>query len=91
LKKADCDVENTYFAALCARLNIPVRHCGACSKCRERIDAFKAALFDPVHLAELAKFDQEVAYLGSADYANSMREAFAAEGRAVERLGLAHA
>ena len=27
LKKADCDVENTYFAALCARLNIPVRHC----------------------------------------------------------------
>jgi transglutaminase-like putative cysteine protease len=27
LKKADCDVANTYFAALCARLNIPVRHC----------------------------------------------------------------
>lgn len=27
LKKADCDVANTYFAALCAQLNIPVRHC----------------------------------------------------------------
>ncbi|MBU6389625.1 hypothetical protein KGQ71_03870 [Patescibacteria group bacterium] len=24
-RKADCDVANTYFAALCARLNIPVR------------------------------------------------------------------
>jgi tripartite-type tricarboxylate transporter receptor subunit TctC len=52
-------------------------------------DAFKAALFDPAHVAELAKFDQEVAYLGSADYGRSMREAFAAERRAVERLGLA--
>lgn len=26
LKKGDCDVVNTYFAALCARLDIPVRH-----------------------------------------------------------------
>jgi tripartite-type tricarboxylate transporter receptor subunit TctC len=52
-------------------------------------DAFKAALFDPAHVAELAKFDQEVAYLGSADYGRSMRESFAAERRAVERLGLA--
>lgn len=25
-KKADCDVANTYFAALCSRLGIPVRH-----------------------------------------------------------------
>jgi tripartite-type tricarboxylate transporter receptor subunit TctC len=53
-------------------------------------DAFKTALFDPAHLAELAKFDQEVAYLDSEDYGRSMREAFAAEGRAVERQGLAH-
>jgi tripartite-type tricarboxylate transporter receptor subunit TctC len=52
-------------------------------------DAFKAALFDPVHVAELARFDQEVSYLGSADYGRSMRESFAAERRAVERLGLA--
>ncbi|HEC32643.1 MAG TPA: hypothetical protein ENI63_00090 [Candidatus Kaiserbacteria bacterium] len=27
IRKADCDVANTYFAALCAKLNIPVRHC----------------------------------------------------------------
>lgn len=26
-KKADCDVANTYFAALCAQLDVPVRHC----------------------------------------------------------------
>jgi tripartite-type tricarboxylate transporter receptor subunit TctC len=52
-------------------------------------DAFKTALFDPAHVAELARFDQEIAYLDSADYGRSMREAFAAERRAVERLGLA--
>ena len=27
IKQADCDVANTYFAALCAKLKIPVRHC----------------------------------------------------------------
>lgn len=54
-------------------------------------DAFKAALFDPVHIAELAKYDQEVAYLGSADYGRSMRAASAEERRTVERLGLAPA
>ena len=52
-------------------------------------DAFKAAVFDAAHVAELAKFDQEVAYLDSADYGRSMRASFAAERRAVERLGLA--
>jgi tripartite-type tricarboxylate transporter receptor subunit TctC len=52
-------------------------------------DAFKTALFDPMHIAELARFDQEVAYLGSADYGRSMRECFAAERRAALRLGLA--
>jgi tripartite-type tricarboxylate transporter receptor subunit TctC len=51
-------------------------------------DAFKAAMFDPAHIAELAKFDQELAYLGSEDYGLSMRESFAAERQAVERLGL---
>jgi tripartite-type tricarboxylate transporter receptor subunit TctC len=54
-------------------------------------DAFKAALFDPAHIAELARYDQEIAYLDSADYGRSMREAFAAERRVVERLGLAPA
>lgn len=51
-------------------------------------DALKQALFDPVHIAELAKYDQEVAYLGPEDYGRSMREAYAAERAVVERLGL---
>ena len=53
--------------------------------------AFRAALFDPAHIAELERYDQEVAYLDSASYGLAMREAFAAEKRAVERLGLARA
>lgn len=51
-------------------------------------DAFRSALFDPAHIAELARYDQEIAYLGSADYGRAMREAFAAERRAALRLGL---
>ncbi len=51
-------------------------------------DAFKAALFDPLHMAELAKYDQEPAYLGPADYARACREAFASERRIAERIGL---
>ncbi|HMW24149.1 MAG TPA: tripartite tricarboxylate transporter substrate binding protein, partial [Burkholderiaceae bacterium] len=52
-------------------------------------DAFKTALFDPAHIAELAKYDQEPAYLGADDYGRSMRDTYAAERRVVERLGLA--
>jgi len=52
-------------------------------------DAFKAAVFDPLHVAELAKYDQQIAYLGPEEYARNMRETFAAERLAVERLGLA--
>jgi tripartite-type tricarboxylate transporter receptor subunit TctC len=51
-------------------------------------DAFKAALFDPAHIAELARYDQEVAYLGPEDYGRVLREGYAAEKRNVERLGL---
>jgi len=54
-------------------------------------DAFRSALFDARYIAELARYDQEVAYLDSAAYARSMREAYAAEKRTVERLGLAPA
>ena len=50
-------------------------------------DAFKAALFDPRHLNELAKYDQEPAYLGPADYGRSMADAFALERRLAERRG----
>ena len=52
-------------------------------------DAFKAAMAEPVHVAELAKYDQELMYLGPEDYGRHMREAYAAEKRTVERLGLA--
>lgn len=51
-------------------------------------DALKLALFDPRHLAELARYDQEVNYLGPDDYGRAMREAYAAERAAVERMGL---
>ncbi len=49
-------------------------------------DAFKAALFDPAHVAELAKYDQDVEYLGPDDYGRAMREVYASERRAAERL-----
>ena len=52
-------------------------------------DAFRTALFDPMHLAELARYDQEPAYLGTDDYARALRDGYAAEKRNVERLGLA--
>ena len=56
---------------------------------RKLHDAFKLAMFDLQHVAELAKFDQELAYLNTEDYARAMRETFAAERRTVDRLGLA--
>ncbi len=56
---------------------------------RKLHDAFKLAMFDPQHVAEMAKFDQELAYLNTDDYARSMLETFAAERRTVDRLGLA--
>jgi tripartite-type tricarboxylate transporter receptor subunit TctC len=52
-------------------------------------DAFRAAMNEPVHLAELDRYDQDLAYLGPDDYGRAMREAYANEKRAVERLGLA--
>jgi tripartite-type tricarboxylate transporter receptor subunit TctC len=52
-------------------------------------EAFKVAMYDPIHITELAKYDQELAYLGPEDYGRALREAYAAEKRTVERLGLA--
>jgi hypothetical protein len=46
---------------------------------------------DPAHLAELERYDQELAYLNADDYGRAMREAYAQERKNVERLGLAHA
>jgi tripartite-type tricarboxylate transporter receptor subunit TctC len=51
-------------------------------------DAFKLAMNDPAHVAELARYDQETAYLGPEDYGQALRDGYAAERRAVERLGL---
>lgn len=51
-------------------------------------DAFKAAMHDAPHVSELARYDQDLAYLGSEDYGRAMRQAYEAERRAVERLGL---
>lgn len=50
-------------------------------------DAFKAAMYEPAHRREIAKYDQELNYLGPEDYAQFMRSTSAAEKRAVERLG----
>jgi tripartite-type tricarboxylate transporter receptor subunit TctC len=52
-------------------------------------DAFRSAMNEPAHLAELERYDQDLAYLGSEDYGRAMREAYAAEKRTVDRLGLA--
>ena len=52
-------------------------------------DAFKIALFDVQHVAELAKYEQEPNYLDAKDYAAALKEAYAAERRNVDRLGLA--
>ena len=52
-------------------------------------DAFRIAMHDPLHIAELERYDQDLAYLGPEAYGRAMREAYAAEKRTVERLGLA--
>lgn len=49
-------------------------------------DAFKKALFDPRFVEDLAKYDQEVAYLGPQDYAQACREEYAKERIAAERM-----
>jgi tripartite-type tricarboxylate transporter receptor subunit TctC len=51
-------------------------------------DGFKVALEDPLHLAALEKYDQELFYMNSADYEKWARETFAAERTLIERLGL---
>lgn len=50
--------------------------------------AFHAAMNDSTHLAEIAKYDQELAYLGPQDYARALHEAYQREKAIVERLGL---
>ncbi len=52
-------------------------------------DAFRHAMNDTDHLAELALYDQEIAYLGPEDYGRALRAGYEHERRVVERLGLA--
>ncbi|MEN0073308.1 MAG: tripartite tricarboxylate transporter substrate binding protein [Paracraurococcus sp.] len=51
-------------------------------------EGFRKALFDPSHLAVLARLDQPVEYLNSTDYARIMAETIDAEEAMVKRLGL---
>jgi tripartite-type tricarboxylate transporter receptor subunit TctC len=54
-------------------------------------DAFKKAMFEPVFIRELAKYDQELDYLGPAEYGQWMRDQYAKERLMVEKMGLSRA
>jgi tripartite-type tricarboxylate transporter receptor subunit TctC len=51
-------------------------------------DAFRKAMFDPAFVAEIAKYDQELDYLGPAEYGQWLREQYARERLVVEKMGL---
>ena len=51
-------------------------------------DAFKEALFDPAHLATIARFDMPVRYLNTEDYATAAMLQNEEERRTVRELGL---
>lgn len=55
---------------------------------RKLHDAFRAALFHPRHLAELAKYDMDPEYLATADYGRFVRVVSARERQLLARLGL---
>ena len=50
-----------------------------------------AALFDPLPLKELARYDQEPEYLDTAAYARSLQALVRRERQLLARLGLARA
>ena len=51
-------------------------------------DAFKAALFEPQHVATLERFDMPVRYMGTEDYAAFARKISGEEGAIIRKLGL---
>jgi tripartite-type tricarboxylate transporter receptor subunit TctC len=55
---------------------------------RKLHDAFKAALFDPRHLEELARYDMQPEYLDTADYGRFVQDVSARERVLLARLGL---
>ncbi|SCU77004.1 conserved exported hypothetical protein [Cupriavidus necator] len=52
-------------------------------------DAFRAAMQQPRHLAELARYDQELTYLNTAQYDAFLRHAWETERTFAERVGTA--
>jgi len=54
-------------------------------------EAFRAAIFDPVFVHEIGKYDQELDYLGPVEYGQWLREQYAREKIVVERMGLSRA
>jgi tripartite-type tricarboxylate transporter receptor subunit TctC len=51
-------------------------------------DAFRKGLEDPIHLRAVEKYDQEIFYMGSDDYAKWAAETYREERKLIERLGL---
>ena len=49
-------------------------------------DAFKKGMEDPLHLAALERYDQDLWYASTEDYARYARETFAAEKATMERM-----
>ena len=52
-------------------------------------DGFRIAAHDPTHIATLARLDQPLEYLNSADYAAFIQRTTNEEEARVRRLGLA--
>jgi tripartite-type tricarboxylate transporter receptor subunit TctC len=52
-------------------------------------DAFKEAMLAPAHQQEIAKYDQDLAYLSPEDYAKSLLETYEREKEWVQRLAQA--
>jgi tripartite-type tricarboxylate transporter receptor subunit TctC len=50
-------------------------------------DAFKDALHDPAHTAVLDRFDMQIAYLNTEDYASAVRRQYEQERELARRLG----
>lgn len=51
-------------------------------------DAFKAAMFSPAFQHEIEKYDQELSYLNTEDFARFASDTFAREKQWVEQLGI---
>ncbi len=54
-------------------------------------DAFQKGMNDPKHVAVLERYDQDLWYMGSADYAAYARLTYVKEKRLIERLGMMRA